>query len=164
MKEKKKVYNGYEEQYVTGNKLLELFKDKYLTGRRHHSAVLGLSIPDYLLLLGINEENIYRIFINQFFCRVMESDTDHLISFFGYTNLDDVKLSLRPQDIQLYRYCPLCHSTMKFKQGKYGEFLGCSNYPSCKHTTKIPIMGTVISNLEQTIEYWRNYTSKSEKK
>ena len=30
--------------------------------------------------------------------------------------------------------CPRCGSIMVKKKGKYGEFLGCSNYPRCKYT------------------------------
>ncbi|MBE6240661.1 MAG: hypothetical protein E7115_04100 [Bacteroidales bacterium] len=35
------------------------------------------------------------------------------------------------------RTCPLCHSHRIERQGKYGKFLGCSNYPMCKYTHKI---------------------------
>lgn len=33
--------------------------------------------------------------------------------------------------------CPLCGSVMYKREGKYGEFLGCGNYPNCKGTRKI---------------------------
>ena len=33
--------------------------------------------------------------------------------------------------------CPKCGSVMYIREGKYGNFLGCSNYPNCKHTKKI---------------------------
>ena len=33
--------------------------------------------------------------------------------------------------------CPLCGSIMYIREGKYGEFLGCSKYPNCKGTKKI---------------------------
>lgn len=66
MGEKKPVYNGYEERYATGEDLSRLFEGRYLTTGRHHSVVLGLSIPDYIWFLGIDEQKTYRIFINQF--------------------------------------------------------------------------------------------------
>lgn len=41
-----------------------------------------------------------------------------------------------------YDKCPACNCTdkskggvLKFRRGKYGDFLGCSNYPECKYTT-----------------------------
>ncbi|MBE6893271.1 MAG: hypothetical protein E7482_04600 [Ruminococcaceae bacterium] len=33
--------------------------------------------------------------------------------------------------------CPLCGSVMYIREGKFGKFLGCSNYPDCKGTRKI---------------------------
>ena len=102
MQEKKTVYNGYEERYATGEELSKLFKGQYLTTGRHYSVVLGLSIPDYLWFLGVDEQKTYRIFINQSFCRLMKGDTDGLISFFGHTVLSDVRLSIKPKDIQVH--------------------------------------------------------------
>ncbi|MDC3413123.1 NERD domain-containing protein [Aquibacillus sp. 3ASR75-11] len=32
--------------------------------------------------------------------------------------------------------CPKCGEDMVEKRGKYGRFLGCKNYPSCKYTVK----------------------------
>lgn len=31
------------------------------------------------------------------------------------------------------RPCPLCASLLHIKTGRYGRFIGCSNYPQCKH-------------------------------
>lgn len=30
--------------------------------------------------------------------------------------------------------CPECSGVLQLRDGEYGEFLGCSNYPRCKHT------------------------------
>ncbi len=30
--------------------------------------------------------------------------------------------------------CPKCHSNLILRDGKYGQFYGCSRYPSCKYT------------------------------
>ena len=35
------------------------------------------------------------------------------------------------------RICPQCHSPLVERKGKYGRFLGCSNYPKCKFTAKL---------------------------
>ena len=32
--------------------------------------------------------------------------------------------------------CPECGGTLVKRNGKFGEFKGCSNYPKCKYTTK----------------------------
>lgn len=35
------------------------------------------------------------------------------------------------------KLCPKCGRVMKKRNGKFGEFLGCSGYPDCRHTEKI---------------------------
>lgn len=35
--------------------------------------------------------------------------------------------------------CAECHSPMRQRTGPTGPFLGCSNYPACKHTQNMPI-------------------------
>jgi len=32
--------------------------------------------------------------------------------------------------------CPKCNGVMLERDGKFGKFFGCSNYPACKHTAK----------------------------
>ncbi len=32
--------------------------------------------------------------------------------------------------------CPLCNSALVIRHGKYGEFVACSNYPTCKYVKK----------------------------
>ena len=32
--------------------------------------------------------------------------------------------------------CPKCEGELVAKKGKYGDFFGCTYYPSCKYTTK----------------------------
>lgn len=33
--------------------------------------------------------------------------------------------------------CPRCHGQLVVREGKYGHFIGCSNYPYCKYTAQI---------------------------
>ncbi len=37
--------------------------------------------------------------------------------------------------------CPDCGSPLLFKQGRFGKFIGCSNFPTCKHVEPISIPG-----------------------
>jgi len=32
--------------------------------------------------------------------------------------------------------CPKCGGDLIMREGKYGTFIGCSNYPNCKYTQK----------------------------
>ena len=33
--------------------------------------------------------------------------------------------------------CPRCHGQLVVREGSYGQFIGCSNYPKCKYTLNI---------------------------
>ena len=35
------------------------------------------------------------------------------------------------------RICPQCRSALVERNGRYGQFLGCSNYPKCKFTSQL---------------------------
>ncbi|MBS0622068.1 MAG: type I DNA topoisomerase [Verrucomicrobia bacterium] len=37
--------------------------------------------------------------------------------------------------------CPLCGKEMKVRHGRFGVFLGCSDYPSCRGTVNVPKKG-----------------------
>lgn len=48
------------------------------------------------------------------------------------------------QQTQLHKHqliengiCPQCKSPLVVRKGKYGQFLGCSNYPRCRFTHNI---------------------------
>lgn len=43
----------------------------------------------------------------------------------------------RNQQLIANRICPQCHSTLVERNGRFGRFLGCSNYPKCKFTSPI---------------------------
>lgn len=43
----------------------------------------------------------------------------------------------RNQQLISNRICPQCHSTLVERNGRFGRFLGCSNYPKCKFTSPI---------------------------
>ena len=32
--------------------------------------------------------------------------------------------------------CPRCHGQLVMRKGRYGHFIGCSNYPNCKYTAQ----------------------------
>ena len=34
------------------------------------------------------------------------------------------------------KVCPYCNKSLVLRNGKYGEFYGCSNYPKCRYTLK----------------------------
>ena len=47
--------------------------------------------------------------------------------------------SILPQELKnrIDNACPCCGGKLIYREGKYGEFLGCSKYPKCKFTKNI---------------------------
>jgi len=67
--------------------------------------------------------------------------------FEGWVNrkIDDWKRRRRNKGIRSFsnsnknksKVCPKCGGELKERMGKYGKFLGCSNYPKCQYTENI---------------------------
>ncbi|MBK8901842.1 MAG: type I DNA topoisomerase [Anaerolineaceae bacterium] len=47
------------------------------------------------------------------------------------------KLDLKPEVELVGRDCPLCGSDLVYREGRYGRFIGCSNFPKCRHTEQL---------------------------
>lgn len=47
------------------------------------------------------------------------------------------------EDFDWDQKCPNCQSAMKLRHGRFGAFLGCTSYPSCKGIVNIPKKGEV---------------------
>lgn len=133
------VYNGYDEQFLTGKELKEKYSLAFYCGGRHHATVYDLLIPEYLDSLGIVDSTDYRIFYNDCFCRVMLKSNDKLIDFFAHKTFDDLDYYNRHLAEEIT--CPLCGGSMVSKIGRFGPFLSCKNYPQCKGSKKIMILG-----------------------
>ena len=95
----------------------------------------GLELCDYLT-------KNYSALVNIDYTKEMEKDLDliaegklkekeFLTSF--YNNMENTIKKSVPQDAK----CPICGSTMILRNGKYGQFFGCSNYPKCKGIKKL---------------------------
>ncbi len=41
-----------------------------------------------------------------------------------------------PKKLSIY-LCPNCNAPVVIRESKYGEFVGCSNYPKCKYSASI---------------------------
>jgi DNA topoisomerase-1 len=39
--------------------------------------------------------------------------------------------------------CPDCGSPLAYKQGRFGKFIGCTNFPTCKHVEPIALPGVL---------------------
>lgn len=50
---------------------------------------------------------------------------------------DKELVSEKPEDEETEEKCPLCGSPLIIKTGRFGKFLACSNFPTCKYTGSI---------------------------
>lgn len=60
----------------------------------------------------------------------------------------DFKREDYAEDFNWDQKCPNCSSDMKVRHGRFGAFLGCTNYPDCKGIVNIPKKGEVVIALE----------------
>ncbi len=53
-------------------------------------------------------------------------------------HIRSIKQNVMNRELQIANLiCPRCQGHLVERQGKYGKFLGCSNYPHCKFTAKL---------------------------
>ena len=46
------------------------------------------------------------------------------------------EIMYKDEDVPTGKKCPICGGDLVYKQGKNGQFIGCSNYPTCKYIEK----------------------------
>ncbi len=49
------------------------------------------------------------------------------------------KIDIRREPEPVGRECPLCGNPLVYREGRYGKFIGCSDFPKCRHTEQILI-------------------------
>ena len=52
-----------------------------------------------------------------------------------YETAEKTMVKIQPKVVE-GRVCPVCGSPLVYRKGKYGEFIGCSNYPTCTYIDK----------------------------
>lgn len=53
-------------------------------------------------------------------------------------HVKDINTKIKAEEIAVKEgVCPRCGGQLVSRKGKYGEFLGCSNYPKCKYTNNL---------------------------
>ncbi len=107
---------------------------------------LGVKVNDILI-------KHFEDIINPYFTAEVEEDLDKIEEgeknhiqvlkefYFGNEKYSFEKLLKQAKVALLYKdkivkKCPKCGSYLVIREGKYGKFLGCLNYPNCKYTEK----------------------------
>lgn len=91
--------------------------------------------------ISLQSETVDRI---RYLRRIAESKGDT-----AYKSLDNAifhwlieqekHYNIKRSDHQKSLICPKCGGVMQKRKGKTVDFLGCSNYPNCKHTQNIDL-------------------------
>ncbi len=108
---------------------------------------LGKNICDYL-------DKFFKQVINVKFTAYMENRLDEIAenkdewhsvvdSFWhGFKDLiknaEGSSLTMKPQPVETDVVCDKCGHKMVIREGKYGKFLGCSNFPKCHNVMPMP--------------------------
>ena len=122
-----------------------------LLARKYVTSEKGYLVPTEQGILTSNVLNKYfKDLMNTEYTAEMETSLDKIsigeaseldvIKDFYYPfieHFDEVKEIMYKEPLKpTGEKCPLCGGDLVYKTGKHGEFIGCSNYPSCKYVKK----------------------------
>lgn len=94
----------------------------------------------------INTRNLVSKIIKEYTETIIQEDINDLIKKVetlqdkslnrNFNHVNNIKKSLNKNPSE-DKICPKCGGKLVERKGKYGDFLGCSNYPKCKYTWKL---------------------------
>ena len=110
-----------------------------------NSAVLKITTPNYIVINWCNLRSAIKLY--KYRC-ISEEDVQRIVSKISSANIiTKGSRETHVNNIQVAQYkknvaiangnCPKCGNKLVERKGKYGRFLGCSNYPQCKFTQKL---------------------------
>ena len=92
---------------------------------------LSLEIKDKVTQIDFLDD-VIRTYKKEIIKYGLSEITDKIIS------IKDVPTSnIKDNDTKDNSICPKCGGKLILRNGKYGDFIGCSNYPNCKYTREI---------------------------
>ena len=104
-----------------GLELTNEYIDTVLIARRYLPDLSSRSLGALAEYYGVSYEGAHRALAD---CRIN-------LEVFGHLALEAGSPSAAAQSVKV---CPQCGNTLKLRNGKYGEFYGCTSYPECKYT------------------------------
>ena len=94
----------------------------------------------------VNTRNLVSKIINEYTENIIQEDINHLMKEIetvqdkslnrNSNHVNNIKKSLNEKTSD-NKICPKCGGELVGRKGKYGDFLGCSNYPKCKYTLNL---------------------------
>lgn len=120
-----------------------------LIDREYVKSVKGALIPTEQGELTVSKlEEYFPKYMDASYTAGMETSLDHiadgetdglklLTDFWDefqkyYASAEEKMEKLQPKIVE-GKICPICGSPLVYRKGKYGEFIGCSNYPKCTY-------------------------------
>lgn len=104
--------------------------------------ILSLAMPQAEEFPHGEERRLFYVALTRARRQVLIFTVEHKISQFVLELLETEKLQIEDASgtAVSVRRCqrPECNGTMVPRNGKFGPFLGCSEFPRCKHTEKVP--------------------------
>ena len=109
-----------------------------------NSAELKITTPNHIVINWCNLRSAIKSY--KYRC-ISEEDIGRIVSKISSANITtEGSREIHANNIQTVQHkknvaiangiCPKCGSKLVERKGKYGKFLGCSNYPQCKFTQK----------------------------
>lgn len=84
-------------------------------------------------VLSHTEKKFTQEEIIQIFDKIKSANTNGLVSKISHNQ--QIKEKIKTENDKIANMiCPKCGGSLILRKGKYGEFLGCSNYPKCRFT------------------------------
>ncbi|MBU0999031.1 topoisomerase DNA-binding C4 zinc finger domain-containing protein [Patescibacteria group bacterium] len=65
--------------------------------------------------------------------RIRDKVANELLSGFDFEK-EQKEIKSYAKLFQVIQMCPICSSSLALRDGKYGEFWGCSSFPKCRFT------------------------------
>ena len=142
-KTKNSFYNPIHQNY--GH--IKVLEEKLNTKENKFISIVCFSNKAKLNITGngnvINTRDLVSKIMNEYTEAIIEEDVNVLIKEIeklqdkslnrNFNHVNNIKKSLKENHCD-DRICPKCGGKLVERKGKYGEFLGCSNYPRCKYT------------------------------
>lgn len=130
---------------------LTFIGEEILVGHNIHSFDMRFICRDAFFYLGKTIKNDYidTVLLSRMLLPDMSHTLTNLASYYGISTegahraLNDCRMNQKvfvklgkelQSNTPKLDLCPQCNSPLKLRNGKYGEFWGCTSYPNCRFT------------------------------
>lgn len=139
---------GYKTEVVGGgyDRGVDVIAEKdglkhYIQCKKYITSVVGVSgLRDFYGAIAdhLAQAKGYFITTNKFTLEAERFAEDKPVELIdGFKLIQYIRLAEKSKNKSDSKVCPKCGGKLEERVGKYGKFLGCSNYPKCQYTENI---------------------------